>query len=77
MRQGDNSSNAPPTEGKKRKILNGIGKILSGTVAGAGNLLLATGTIVAPNPATAYAVIGSSALAVGSICQGIGDLRGE
>ncbi len=62
---------------KKRKIFNGIGKILAGTVTAAGNLLLATGTVIAPNPATAYGVIGSSAIAVGSICQGIGDLRGE
>jgi len=62
---------------KKKKLFNGIGKILAGAVAGAGNLLLATGTIIAPNPATAYGVIGSSAIAVGSICQGIGDLRGE
>ena len=62
---------------KKRKLFNGIGKILAGTIAGAGNLMLAAGTIVAPNPATAYGVIASSALAVGGICQGIGDLRGE
>jgi hypothetical protein len=65
------------SEKKKRKLFNGIGKILAGTIAGAGNLLLAAGTIVAPNPATAYGVIASSALAVGGICQGIGDLRGE
>jgi hypothetical protein len=62
---------------RKRKLFNGIGKILAGTVTGAGNLLLAAGSIVAPNPATAYGVIASSALAVGGICQGIGDLRGE
>jgi len=71
----DDSSNR--SERQKRKLFNGVGKILAGTVAGAGNLLLATGIILAPNPATAYGVIGSSALAVGSICQGIGDLRGE
>jgi hypothetical protein len=65
------------TERKKRKLFNGIGKILAGLVTGAGNLLLATGTIAAPNPATAYGVIGSSALAVASLGQGIGDLRGE
>jgi len=65
------------SERKKRKLFNGIGKILAGAVTGAGNLLLATGTILAPNPATAYGVIASSALAVGGICQGIGDLRGE
>lgn len=44
---------------------------------GGGNPLLGTGTILAPNPATGYAVIASSALAVASLCQGIGDLRGE
>jgi hypothetical protein len=71
----ENSSSR--SEPKKRKLFNGIGKILAGTVTGAGNLLLATGTILAPNPATAYGVIASSALAVGGICQGIGDLRGE
>jgi len=74
------SDTAPPKdmpEKKKRKIFNGVGKILAGAVTGVGNLLLFTGTIAAPNPATAYAVIGSSALAVGSICQGLGDLYGE
>jgi hypothetical protein len=70
-------SSANHVEVKKKKLFNGIGKILAGAVTGAGNLLLATGTLVAPNPATAYGAIGSSALAVGSICQGIGDLRGE
>jgi hypothetical protein len=62
---------------KKRKIFNGIGKILGGAVAGAGNLLIATGTIVAPNPATAAMAIASGAVAVTSIFTGIGDLRGE
>lgn len=62
---------------KKRKIFNGIGKILAGAATGVGNTLLACGTIAAPNPATAYAVIGSAAIALGSIGQGIGDLRGE
>jgi hypothetical protein len=62
---------------KPRKLFTGIGKLIAGTVTAAGNLMLATGTIIAPNPATAYGVIGSSALALGSICQGIGDLRGE
>jgi len=62
---------------KKRKLFNGIGKILSGTVAGGGNVLLALGTLAAPNPATGYAAIGSGALAIGLMGQGIGDLRGE
>ena len=61
----------------ERIVINGVGKILAGAITGAGNLLLFGGTIVAPNPGTAYAVIGSSALAVGSICQGLGDLRGD
>lgn len=74
---GETESLQKQPEKKKRKILNGVGKILAGAITGAGNLLLFTGTIVAPNPATAYGVIGSSALAVGSICQGLGDLRGE
>lgn len=66
-----------PTEKKKRKIFNGVGKILSGGILGTGNLLLGAGGIVAPNPGVAYGVIGSCAVAVASICQGIGDLRGE
>ena len=61
----------------KKKIWSGTGKVLAGAVTAAGNLLLATGTLVAPNPATAYGVIGSCALAVAGICQGIGELRGE
>lgn len=72
-----NNSSATHVEVKKKKIFNGIGKILAGAVTAAGNLLLATGTVIAPNPATAYGVIASSAVAVGSMCQGIGDLRGE
>jgi hypothetical protein len=68
----------PPTpEKKKRKILNGIGKILGGAVAGVGNVLLATGTIIAPNPATAAAAIASGGLAVSSMFAGLGDLHGE
>jgi hypothetical protein len=66
---------APPE--KRRKLFGGIGKILAGSITGAGNLLLAMGTIVAPNPATAFGVIGSCALAVGGVLQGVGDLRGE
>jgi hypothetical protein len=66
-----------PEHKRKRKVCNGIGKILSGGVLGAGNVLLGCGGIIAPNPAIAYGVIGSCAVAVGSICQGVGDLRGE
>ena len=68
---------APPPEKKKGKTLNGIGKLLGGAIAGVGNVLLATGTIVAPNPATAYGAIASSGLAVASIFGGLGDLTGE
>jgi hypothetical protein len=74
----DNLAGTPPSDvPKRRKLFNGIGKILAGAATGVGNTLLACGTIAVPNPATAYAVIGSSAIAIGSICQGIGDLRGE
>lgn len=62
---------------KKRKIFNGIGKVLGGTIAGVGNALMATGTILAPNPATAAGAIASAAVAVPAIMCGIGDLRGE
>lgn len=73
----DQSAETPTGRRPRRKLFNGIGKILAGTVTGVGNTLLGAGTITAPNPATAYGVIASAALAVGSICQGIGDLRGE
>jgi hypothetical protein len=71
------SPNRQRGETKKRKILNGVGKILSGGILGTGNVLLGLGGIVAPNPAIAYGVIGSCAVAVASVCQGAGDLRGE
>ena len=48
---------APQEQKKKRKIFNGIGKILGGSAAGIGNVLLLTGSIIAPNPATIYAAI--------------------
>jgi hypothetical protein len=67
----------PVSERKKRKILNGIGNLLGGSVAGIGNVLLATGTFLAPNPATGATAIASGALAVSSIFAGLGDLRGE
>jgi hypothetical protein len=62
---------------KKRKILNGIGKILGGAIAGTGNVLLALGTIAAPNPATGAAAIASGGVAVTGVLSGLGDLRGE
>jgi hypothetical protein len=71
---------APPSSlgaPKRRKIFNGIGKILGGSIAGIGNALVAVGTILAPNPATVYGAIASGGLAVSGICAGIGDLRGE
>ena len=75
--KGEATPSDQPDGKKKRKWLNGIGKILSGGVLGAGNVLLGCGGVIAPNPAIAYGVIGSCAVAVGSICQGAGDLRGE
>jgi hypothetical protein len=73
----DNTAKNSIPEKKKKKICNGIGKILQGGVLGVGNILLGTGSIIAPNPAIAAGIIASSAAAVGSICQGLGDLRGE
>jgi hypothetical protein len=61
---------------KRRKILNGIGKMLGGAVAGAGNVLLLTGTLIAPNPATGYAAVASGGLAISSLFAGRGDLQG-
>jgi hypothetical protein len=71
------NTNIDVPQPKKRKLFNGIGKILTGLVTGAGNALLAAGTIAAPNPATAFLAIGSGAIAIGSVSQGVGDLRGE
>ncbi len=62
---------------KKRKLFNGIGKLLGGSVMGIGNALVATGTILAPNPATGSIAIASGAGAIASILAGVGDLRGE
>jgi hypothetical protein len=62
---------------KKRKLLNGIGKLLGGAVAGVGNALLLTGTLAAPNPAIGYAAVASGGLAVSTFLAGLGDLRGE
>jgi len=80
-RAAGNLDEPPDSQAARRKgkwkVFNGIGKILAGAVTGAGNTLLGVGTIAAPNPATAYGVIASAALAIGGICQGIGDLRGE
>lgn len=75
-RIGTASQNREPSATKK-KIFSGVGRLLTGVITAAGNLLLVTGTVIAPNPATAYTVLGSSALAAGSILSGIGDLRGE
>ncbi len=62
---------------KKRKILNGIGKILGGAIAGTGNVLLLLGTIAAPNPATGYGAIASGGIALTGVLSGLGDIRGE
>ena len=65
------------TPRRKRKVCDGIGNLLLGVATAGGNALLGAGTIVAPNPATGYAVISSTAVAVGAIFKGLGDLRGE
>ena len=62
---------------KKRKVLNGIGKLLGGATVGIGNVLLLVGTVTAPNPATGYGAIGCGGIAVASFFAGLGDLRGE
>jgi len=62
---------------KKKKILNGVGKLLGGAIVGVGNALLVGGTIAAPNPATAYLAITSGGAAVSGMFAGPGDLRGE
>jgi hypothetical protein len=73
----------PPTQEdplpprKKRKILNGIGKLLGGAAAGIGNVALVASTLTAPNPATGAAAIASGGVAVSSFFAGLGDLRGE
>lgn len=61
----------------KRKILTGVGNILSGAILATGNILLGTGYVVAPNPGITFGVIGSCAVATGAICKGMGELRGE
>jgi len=62
---------------KARKLFTGISKILAGGITGTGNLLLGIGAIPAAGPSAAHMIIGSCAVAVGAIGQGIGDLRGE
>lgn len=72
-----NGSGTPSTSAKKRKIFNGIGRILTGVVGGTGNVLIGVGTIPVSGGASAAAVIASAAAALGFLMQGIGDLRGE
>ena len=62
---------------KRRKLCNGIGKVLAGAAMGIGNALVAAGAVVAPNPAIGATVIASGATAIGTIMAGVGDLRGE
>lgn len=62
---------------RKTKLFTAIGRILGGAVIGAGNLLMLSGTLTAPNPAIGYGVLASAGLAISSMSQGIGDLRGE
>jgi hypothetical protein len=73
----ENPELPPPESPKKRKILNGVGNLLVGFATAGGNALMGAGTIAAPNPATGYLVISSSALAIGAFFKGLGDLRGE
>ncbi len=73
----DELARGPEQPAKKRKLFNGIGKLLAGSVMGLGNALVATGAILSPNPAIGSVAIASGAAAVGSILAGIGDLRGE
>lgn len=61
----------------KKRLFSGIGRILAGGLGTAGNLLMGIGTLTAPNAGVGSAVIASCALGVSSICQGVGDLRGE
>ncbi len=62
---------------KPAKLFTGISKILAGGITAAGNLLLGVGILPGPGPATGHAVIGSCALAIAAIGQGIGNIRGE
>jgi hypothetical protein len=63
---------------KPRKILNGVGKILGGSVLTAGNTLIAIGAL--PSVAgvgNIAALIASAGAGVSMVMQGAGDLRGE
>jgi len=71
------SGSSEITPKRKRKILNGVGKVLAGSIGGLSNVLLFTGTILAPNPATAAGGLASGAVAISAIFGGLGDLRGE
>jgi hypothetical protein len=62
---------------KKRKLFSGIGNLILGLATAGGNGLFVTGTILAPNPATAYMAITSAAMGVATVFKGIGELRGE
>jgi len=77
--QNDNTDDlsSAPRRHKPRKYFNGIGKILSGVVAGTGNVLIGVGAIPASGGAATAGVIASAALSIGIVMQGIGDLRGE
>jgi hypothetical protein len=58
----------------KRKYLNAIGKLLSGAVAAAGNVLLLTEW---SSPSAGAGAIASCSVAIGSFFAGLGDLKGE
>jgi hypothetical protein len=62
---------------KKRKLFTALGRLLGGSIIGIGNVLVATSTIAAPNPATVAGAIASGAAAVSMLLQAAGDWRGE
>lgn len=77
LAQAEENKPSSETPKKPKKYFTGIGRILSGAIAGAGNLLIGIGSIPASGGAATAGVIASSALAVGLVSQGIGDLCGE
>jgi hypothetical protein len=62
---------------KRRKLLNGIGKIVGGAGLGVANVLMLHGVFLASSPALGATALGSCTAAFGSVMAGMGDLRGE
>jgi hypothetical protein len=77
LESSDGEAESGGPQAKPKKYFTGIGKILSGVVAGTGNVLVGAGAIPASGGAVIAGVIASSSFAVGMVMQGIGDLRGE